>query len=247
MDSLFNLQGKTILVTGASSGIGKAIAILCANQGANVLLTARNKEKLEETLQLLPEGNHQYFLADLTLDDNIKELVSQLPLLDGVILNAGMVKTVPVQYIKKEDLNYMFNLTLNSSVLMIQQLLKSKKIKPESSICFISSVASQKITIGNSMYSAAKGALNSFSRSLALELAPKKIRVNAILPGMIETPILDAGSVSSEQLDLHLKNYPLGRFGKPEDIAGLTVYLMADVSKWMTGSLLTLDGGYTLK
>lgn len=247
MDSLFNLQGKTILVTGASSGIGKAIAILCAKQGANVLLTARNKEKLEETLQLLPEGNHQYFLADLTLDDNIKELVSQLPLLDGVILNAGMVKTVPVQYIKKEDLNYMFNLTLNSSVLMIQQLLKSKKIKPESSVCFISSVASQKITIGNSMYSAAKGALNSFSRSLALELAPKKIRVNAILPGMIETPILDAGSVSTEQLDLHLKNYPLGRFGKPDDIAGLTVYLMADVSKWMTGSLLTLDGGYTLK
>ena len=247
MDSLFNLQGKTILVTGASSGIGKAIAVLCATQGATILLTARNKEKLEETLKLLPEGNHQYFLADLTLDHEINELVAQLPILDGVILNAGMVKTVPVQYLKKDDLNYMFNLTLNSSVLMIQQLLKKKKIIAEGSICFISSVASQKMTIGNSMYSAAKGALNSFSRSLALELAPKKIRVNAILPGMIETPILDAGPVSKEQLDLHLKNYPLGRFGKPEDIAGLTIYLMADISKWMTGSLLTLDGGYTLK
>jgi NAD(P)-dependent dehydrogenase (short-subunit alcohol dehydrogenase family) len=170
-----------------------------------------------------------------------------LPVLDGIILNAGMVKMVPVQFIKKDDLDYMFKLTLHSSIMLIQQLLKSKKIKSEASICFISSVASQKITIGNSVYSAAKGALNSFAKSLALELAPKQIRVNAILPGMIATGILASEVVSEEQLQTHLKNYPLGRFGTPEDVAGLTVYLMADVSKWMTGSLLTIDGGYTLK
>ena len=97
------------------------------------------------------------------------------------------------------------------------------------------------------MYSAAKGALNSFAKSLALELAPKQIRVNAILPGMVETAILKNGSISAEQLEKHKKNYPIGRFGVPEDIAGLTVYLMADLSKWMTGSLLTIDGGYSLK
>ncbi|RKS01876.1 SDR family NAD(P)-dependent oxidoreductase [Flavobacterium sp. 102] len=247
MNSLFSLNNKTILVTGASSGIGRSVSEMLAHQGATVIMTARNEERLQITLQSLPKGNHQYFSTDLTSDEAIKELVAQLPALDGIILNAGMVKTVPVQFIKRDDLDYMFDLMLHSSILLLQQLLKSKKLKPEASVCFISSVASQKITIGNAIYSAAKGALNSFTKSLALEVAPKQIRVNAILPGMVQTAILESGTISEEQLQAHLKNYPLGRFGQPEDIAGLTVYLMADVSKWMTGSLLTLDGGYTLK
>ena len=247
MNSLFSLENKTILVTGASSGIGRAIAEMLANQGATVILTARNEVRLQAVLASLPKGNHRFFSTDLTSDEAVKDLVSQLPPLDGIILNAGMVKTVPVQFIKRDDLDYMFNLMLHSSILLVQQLLKNKKLQAEASVCFISSVASQKITIGNAIYSAAKGALNSFTKSLALELAPKKIRVNAILPGMVETGILDSGTISEEQLQIHLKNYPLGRFGQPEDIAGLTVYLMADVSRWMTGSLLTLDGGYTLK
>jgi NAD(P)-dependent dehydrogenase (short-subunit alcohol dehydrogenase family) len=247
MGSLFGLQDKIILVTGASSGIGRSIAVMCAEQGATIKLTARSSERLEETLQLLPKGNHSYFSADLTSEEAISALVQELPELDGLILNAGMVKTVPVRFIKKEDMEEMFSLTVHSSAILIQQLLKHKKIKSGSSICFISSVASQKITIGNSMYSAAKGALNSFAKSLALELAPKQIRVNAVLPGMVVTNILKDSSISSQQLDEHVKNYPIGRFGTPEDIAGLTVYLMSDVSKWMTGSLLTIDGGYTLK
>lgn len=247
MSSLFSLQDKVILVTGASSGIGRSIAVMCAEQGATVRLTARSPERLEETLQLLPKGNHSYFPADLTSEEAITALVQELPELDGLILNAGMVKTVPVRFIKKEDMEEMFNLTVHSSAILIQHLLKQKKIKPGASICFISSVASQKITIGNSMYSAAKGALNSFAKSLALELAPKQIRVNAILPGMVVTNILKESSITPQQLDEHMKNYPIGRFGTPEDVAGLTVYLMSDVSKWMTGSLLTIDGGYTLK
>jgi NAD(P)-dependent dehydrogenase (short-subunit alcohol dehydrogenase family) len=247
MNSLFSLHNKTILVTGASSGIGRSVSEMLAHQGATVIMTARNEARLEATLQSLPQGNHKYFSADLTSDEAITELVTLLPALDGIILNAGMVKTVPVPFIKRDDLDYMFDLMLHSSILLLQQLLKSKKLTPGASVCFISSVASQKITIGNAIYSAAKGALNSFAKSLALELAPKKIRVNAILPGMVQTGILESGSISEEQLQAHLKNYPLGRFGQPEDIAGLTVYLMADVSQWMTGSLLTLDGGYTLK
>jgi NAD(P)-dependent dehydrogenase (short-subunit alcohol dehydrogenase family) len=247
MGLLFGLQDKAILVSGASSGIGRAIAIMCAEQGGDLILTARNTERLEETLQLLPKGNHSYLTADLTSEENIVALVEELPVLDGLILNAGMVKTLPVRFIKKGDLDNMFNLTLHSSVLLIQQLLKYKKLKSGASICFMSSVASHKFTIGNSMYSSAKGALNSFAKSLALELAPKQIRVNAILPGMVETSILNDGAISSEQLKEHVKNYPMGRFGVPDDIAGLTVYLMSDVSKWMTGSLLTIDGGYSLK
>lgn len=247
MSSLFGLQDKVILVTGASSGIGRSIAVMCANQGATLKLTARNSERLEETVQLLPKGNHSHFSADLTSEDAITDLVQQLPELDGLILNAGMVKTVPVRFIKKDDLDDMFSLTVHSSALLIQKLLKQKKIKRGASICFISSVASLKITIGNSMYSAAKGALNSFAKSLALELAPKQIRVNAVLPGMVVTNILNESSISEQQLEEHQKNYPIGRFGTPEDVAGLTVYLMSDASQWMTGSLLTIDGGYTLK
>lgn len=247
MNPLFGLAEKKILVTGASSGIGRAVADMLAAQGATVMLTARNEERLQTVLQSLPNDGHHYFCVDLTVDEEVKKLAAEMPVLDGIILNAGMVKTVPVQFVKREDLDYMFNLMLHSSILLVQQLLKNKKLKPGASVCFISSVASQKITIGNAIYSAAKGALNSFAKSLALELAPKQIRVNAILPGMVQTAILDSGVVSDEQLQIHLKNYPLGRFGQPQDIAGLTVYLMADVSQWMTGSLIVLDGGYTLK
>ena len=247
MNSLFNLKNKTILVTGASSGIGSSISRMLADQNASVIMTARNEVRLEIVLKSLINGNHKYYLADLTSTDEINRLVSKLPELDGIILNAGMVKTVPIQFIKKEDLDYMFNLMLHSSIQLIQLLLKNKKLKSESSVCFISSVASHKITVGNAIYSSAKGAINSFAKSLALELAPKKIRVNVILPGMVQTSILESSAISAEQLQIHLKNYPIGRFGKPEDVAGLTIYLMSDISKWMTGSLLTIDGGYTLK
>lgn len=247
MDSPFQLHRKTILVTGASSGIGKAIAILLANQGANIVLTARNEKRLNQTFNELSTGEHLVYSADLSIEEEIKALVQNLPELDGLVLNAGLVKTLPVRFIKKENLEEMFSLIVYGAALLIQQLIKSKKLKNGSSICFISSVASKKFTLGNSMYSAAKGAINSFAQSVALELAPKQIRVNAVLPGYITTNILDDSSISEEQLNLHLKNYPLGRFGQPEDVAGLVLFLMSDLSTWMTGSLITIDGGYTLK
>jgi NAD(P)-dependent dehydrogenase (short-subunit alcohol dehydrogenase family) len=247
MHNPFDLQDKTILVTGASEGIGRAIAIEISKHGAQVLLSSRNKIKLEETKKILSPGNHRVLPADLTLEKDLQNLVDDLPVLDGVVFNAGLTKTLPAKYIKDEDYNEVFNVNIKSPVLLNKLLLKQKKINRGGSLCFISSIASRYVHKGNSLYSASKGALNSYTRSLALEMAPRQIRVNGILPGMIETGLLNNSTISQEQLEQHKKNYPLGRYGKPEEVAYMVVYLLSDASAWVTGSLFTIDGGYSLK
>ena len=236
-----------MLITGASAGIGRAIAIHAAEQGAQISLTARNQNALNQTLELLSNGPHQVIASDLSNEQHIIDLVETLPALDGIVFNAGMIKTVPVNYIKKQFIDEMLQVNFTSSVMLVQMLLKKKKINKGASICFISSLASKYMHLGNAAYSATKGAVNAYARSLALELAPKQIRVNAILPGMIQTQLLDGGALAEEQLENHKKNYPLGRFGTPDDVAHLAVYLLSDAAAWMTGSLITLDGGYSLK
>jgi NAD(P)-dependent dehydrogenase (short-subunit alcohol dehydrogenase family) len=247
MNSPFQLPGKKILITGASAGIGRAIAIRTSQQGAETFLTARNLIALNKTLALLQNGHHKIIESDLNDEQQIIKLVEDLPVLDGIVFNAGMIKTVPVNFIKKALIDEIFQVNFTSSVMLMQLLLKKKKINKGASICFISSLASEYMHIGNAAYSATKGAVNSYAKSLALELAPKQIRVNAILPGMIQTQLMDGGAVGAEQLENHMKNYPLGRFGTPDDVAHLAVYLLSDASPWMTGSLITLDGGYSLK
>jgi len=243
----FSLVGKNILVTGASGGIGRAITIQCSTQGGTLSLTARTQEKLEEVKALLSGEGHNVIPADLSLDSDLEKIAGSVPELDGLVLNAGILKTVPVRYLKKEDAENMMNVNFFSSVFLLQKLLKNKKIKAGASVCFISSISASFVHPGNALYSASKGAVNSFTRSTALELAPKKIRVNAVLPGMIETELLEKSPIDETNLEKHRNNYPLGRFGKPEDVAGLVGYLLSDASEWMTGSLLTLDGGYSLK
>lgn len=247
MNNPFSLEGKVILITGASSGIGRSIAIECSKMGASVFITARNEERLRETLGYCIPGDHKLFSADLNNDEHIELLVASLPLLDGIILNAGIIRTLPILFISRKSLDEMFNVNLNSAIILIQKLLKQKKIQKGGSICFISSVASNYVNIGNSLYSATKGAVNSFTKALALELASKNIRANAILPGFIETSILEKSSIADDQIEEHKKKYPLGRYGTPVDIAHLTIYLMSNASSWMTGSLLTIDGGYSIK
>lgn len=244
----FSLKNKTIFVTGSSAGIGKAIAVGCSNMGANLIITGRDCKRLEATLEdLQPGQNNQFIMADLLNDIDLDRLVEELPILDGIVFNAGIVKTVPVSFIKKTQIQEVFDVNFTSSVILIQKILSKKKIRKGGSICFISSVASNYVNLGNSLYSASKGAVNSFTKALALELAPKNIRVNAILPGFIETKILENSGIDAEAIKKHLKNYPMGRFGKPEDIANASIYLMADASQWTTGSLMTVDGGYSIK
>ena len=175
-------------------------------------------------------------------------MVSELPDVQGVINNAGYTKILPVQFINTDELNSIFQVNTVAPMLLLQKLLKKKKIKKGASIVFTSSLAGLGCcTVGNSMYSATKGAISAFIRCVALELAPKKIRVNAVCPAMVDTGILNSGTITKEQLSTELNNYPLGRFGNPSDIALAMVYLLSDASSWITGDNLVLDGGLTLK
>lgn len=242
----FSLRKKTVLVTGASSGIGASTAIECSKSGACVIISGRDGKRLNDTLLQLEGDGHTQLLLDLTNSDGINDLVMKLPKLDGIVLCAGITKTIPVKFISKEKIYEIFQVNLFSSMQIIQKLLKSKKMNKGGSIVFISSVSAAYAEIGNSIYAASKGAINSFSNVLALELASKGITSNCIQPGFVPTRILADGIITEEQLREDEKNYPLG-FGEPNDIAHGCIYLLSDASKWVTGSVLTIDGGVTLK
>ena len=244
----FSLEGKTILVTGASSGIGRAAACECSKMGAKVIITARNEERLSQTLSELDGEGHQMILCDLNNEEAIDNLVAQMPEIQGLINNAGFTKILPVQFLSYEDINSVFQVNTFAPMILLQKLLKKKKMKKGASVVFTSSLAGMGVcTVGNSMYSASKGAISAFIRCVALELAPKNIRVNAVCPGMVDTGILDSGTLKKEQLEEDMRNYPLGRYGKPEDIAWAMVYLLSEASGWVTGDNLIIDGGLTIK
>ena len=247
----FSLENKTILVTGASSGIGRATAIECSKMGATVIITARNEVRLKETLDSLDNEHgqtHQMLLADLSKEDEIFKLVDLLPILDGVSLNAGIVKTLPVKFINHDALSEVLNVNMIGPVILTQRLLKKKKLQKGSSVVFTSSIGGVMIsTIGNTMYGISKGGLNAFMKGLALEMASLGIRSNSVNPGFVATNILSAGVISEEQLKENMAKYPLGRFGKPEDIAHAIIYLLSDASSWVTGHTLVVDGGIILK
>lgn len=248
MNNPFSLEGKNIIVTGASSGIGACIAITCAGMGANTLISARNEERLLSTFSQMEGENNKIMICDLTKEDEIDIFSNSLPNLDGLILCAGITKTIPVKFISKDAIETIFQTNVFSSMMLVQKLLKLKKINKGASIIFISSISSSFADKGNSIYSASKGALNSFCKVLALEVAARKIRTNCIQPGFVpaNSKMLDSGIITAEQLAEDEKNYPLG-FGEPSDIANGCLYLLSDASKWVTGSIITIDGGVTLR
>lgn len=176
----FSLMGKTILVTGASSGIGRAIAVTCAKMGASVVITARNERRLNETLNLMPEGEHQVIKADLTKQEDIESLVSSLPKLDGLVQCAGVGDRVLCKNISRDDIHRVFIPNVEAPILLQSAILSNKKINKAASIVFIASRAVDAPSIGNATYSASKGAIISYAKCLALELAPRLIRVNCI-------------------------------------------------------------------
>lgn len=238
----FSLEGHTILVTGASSGIGRGIAVACAEMGANVVLTARNSERLQETLSLMQGEGHIIISADLTDDSQRRQLVDSLPILDGIVHCAGIGSRVPCKNIEQADIDHVLQPNFIAPVLLQTEVLTAKKIKKESSIVFIASRAAEMPSIGNAVYSASKGAIISYAKCLALELAPRKVRVNCICPAMVWTDLALTGA-SREQLEEAEQRYPLKRYGQPEDVAYLAVYMLSDVSTWMTGSCVDITGG----
>jgi len=247
MNNPFSLGGKTILVTGASSGIGRAIAVECSKMGANVIITARNEQRLDETLALMPGKNHTKIVADLTDKADREKLVEQLPKLDGIVHSAGVVKTLIFQFIDEKSLAEVMNVNFTAPTLISAKLVEEKKLKKGSSIIFIGSISGTVcVWGGNSIYSASKGAINGMMKNMALDLASKGIRVNSVNPGMIDTHIFDGGMIDAEQLKEDIKRYPLKRYGKPEEVAYAVVYLLSDAAQWVTGTSLLIDGGYTL-
>ena len=242
MNNPFTLVGKTVLVTGASAGIGRGIAVACAGMGAQVILTARNIERLQETLTQLEGEGHMYIAADLTNEAERVALVEQLPILDGVVQCAGVGNRVPCKMLVQEDLDRVMKPNAEAPMLLQSLLLSGKKIKKQASIVFIASAAATMPVTGNAVYSASKAALVAYAKCLAQELAPRQIRVNSISPTMVWTDLALVGA-TVEQLQEAQLSYPLKRYGMPEDIANLVIYLLSNASAWMTGSNIEITGG----
>ncbi len=242
----FSLSNKTILVTGASSGIGRVIAIECSKMGATLVITGRNESRLQETLTLLQNSGHSCVVSDLSQKDDLDNLVEQLPALDGVVHCAAILKKLPLKFINEKAWQETIETNLFAPALLSQRLVKKNKIKEASSIVFISSIASTVASFGNISYMASKGAINSLSRGMALELASKQIRVNTVQPALIQTNLTDK-ALSEEDLKNYLLKFPLGRFGKPEEVAYAVIYLLSDAAQWVTGTSITIDGGVTLR
>ncbi len=243
LNNLFSLQRKTILVTGASSGIGQGVAVACAKMGATIILNGRNKQRLDKTLSLMPSGEHLVISADLTNRESLLQMMLQMPKLDGVVHCAGIGQRALCKMLTEHDVDSVMNTNFKAPVLLQQALLEHKKINKEASIVFIASIATWTPSIGNSVYSASKGAIVSYANCLALELAPRKIRVNCISPAMVWTDLVIQDGVDEEQLKEDENKYPLKRYGKPEDIANLVIYMLSEASTWMTGSNVKLSGG----
>ena len=246
MNNPFSLEGKTILITGSSSNIGKKIAIRCADMGATVIVAARDEERMKATVAGMQGNGHQYKYVDLSNPDSIANFVEELPQLDGVVLCAARFDSTPVKNIKRELVQDMFNTNTFANFDIVQKLLRKKKMVKGGSILFISSVASMRPYKGNSLYSATKGAINSFSKVLATELGAQRIRVNCILPGIVRRDEgVREGALTVEQQRSEMEKFPLG-MGEPDDIAYASVYLLSNVSKWVTGIDLIVDGGQSL-
>ncbi|HCT69927.1 3-oxoacyl-[acyl-carrier-protein] reductase FabG [bioreactor metagenome] len=241
----FDLSGKTILVTGASSGLGRQTAITASAYGARVVLTGRDAARLNETFQLLEGDGHLQITADLTLQPDIDRLVAALPVLNGMVYSTGISDLAPARFITAETIAKTFRVSFDAAVLLTAGLLGKKKLaKKQCSLVYISSISTRYPFVGGAMYISAKAALEAYARVLALELAPKGIRVNCVAPAFVRTPMLDdtAANYSQEAVNMIEARQILG-LGDPEDVANSIVYYLADASKWVSATSLVLGGG----
>ena len=247
----FSLENKTILVTGASSGIGKAIAIECAKLGADLVINGRNEERLKSTFDDLDTSlgqQHQMIVADLTTDEGLEQLISKKIAFDGVSSNAGIVTgNKPIKFIETDDLLNVINTNTISHITLAKHLFKKKLLNKNASYVFMSSIGG---TVshgpGNTIYGVSKSAIDSFVKYAAIEFASRGIRCNSVCPGMIETPMINLDALTEEDKAKDAEKYLMKRYGKPEEVAHLHAFLLSDASSYITGDSIIIDGGYTV-
>lgn len=244
----YSLEGKTILVTGASSGIGQKTAIECSKMGAKVIIVGRNEERLQDTYSQLEGTGHLQQIVELTNPENVDNMIAALPVLDGMVLCAGIGgMTKPLLFCSKDSFSKVFDVNVFSTVELLRLLVKKKKMTKNSSVVIVSSIGGVRVyNPGNGVYGSSKSAINSLMKFCAVELAPKKIRVNSVNPGMVHTKLIENGTISEEQQQLDIEKYPLKRYGETIDIALGIIYLLSDASSWVTGHSLVIDGGLTI-
>lgn len=244
----FSLEGKTILVTGASSGIGRATAVECSRMGAKVILTARNEERLSETLSQMEGEGHSIIPADLADEEQIMNLAMAVPNLDGFVFCTGMIDLKAIKFYSSKATNRICSTNVFSAIYLVRDLLKKRKINNEASLVFISSVAAEIIpSKGNGLYSVTKAALDAFMRQCALELADYRIRANAIEPGMVDTDLLKYMIADMPEIrEADEQRYLCKRYGRPEEIAWMSIYLLSNASAFVNGATMVIDGGRNL-
>lgn len=244
----FSLEGKTILVTGASSGIGKVTAIECSKLGARLVITARNEERLSETFEELVGIGHVKVIMDLNDEEETKRFVTKLPALDGAVLCSGKGLTLPVQYASRDKMLDIFTTNFFAPIDLLRLMYKNKILQRNSSVILLSSCGgTMRFSGGNSIYGASKAAINSMMNYCANEFSARPVRVNSICPGMVETPFIHRGTISDKRMEENKKQYALGRYGNPLDIAHAAIYLLSNAASWVTGQSFYIEGGLKVK
>lgn len=238
--SHFGLDGKTILITGASKGIGAAVAYSCAHAGANLVLSGRNTARLEATLDSLPSGGqHRVIPADITDMNALRALSVDCGLIDGVVHSAGIRGLAPMKMVSDTFLREVMETNYIAPMMLTRHLLSKQAIRPGGSIVFMSSIAALTGTVGLGPYAGSKAALLGSMKPLALEVAKRKIRANALCAGIVQTPLT---TIDADWFEAIRKTYPLD-VGQPEDIAAACLFFLSDASRKITGIGFSLDGG----
>lgn len=248
MNNIFDLTGKTVLVTGAASGIGRCVAVEASKLGANLVLVDLNKSGLNETLSMLAEGSHDTLKCDLTSTEERENLINQVDKLDGVVNCAGVGMTLPFKFCTEKELGRIMNINFFGPIYLVQSLAKNNKINKNGSIVYMASIDGT-VTghIGNSCYAASKGAIMGSVRTQALEFASRGIRVNCVSPARVNTPLLKRDNISEDQVESNKQTYPMKRYAEPIEVAGYILYLLSDASTYTSGSNLVIDGCFTIE
>lgn len=257
MDNVFNpfsLEGKTIVISGAASGIARQCAISCSKMGARLILLDLNEEGLKDTMTMVerPE-DHYWTVVNLTDRERVKEVIAEgvakVGKVNGLLNCAGISTTLPLNAVKEDTLDKFFKVNVYTGYYLTQEICRRANLSEDgASVVFFSSVAGSYGEAGKSVYGMTKGALKAVAKSLAVELARKNVRVNSISPGVIVTPInQNLPHIADPEKRAALEAQHLLGLGKTTDIANACIYLLSDAARWVTGINLFVDGGFTAR